>query len=215
MKSSNLLIMCAGLTSLSVAAFWADAGPLTPPAGPVSSTSPSLSSLETSINALAGADTPADTSTTPGDAFDGRPLMIAEGQTGLAFVLEIAGFGSSYWYFAEFGESVNVVLQQVVNQQGQQLTVPVAGGRALPQVMLVRDLTTDPVINSWWDLVKDGNVAAARTSASLIVFDNRLNEIARWNLYNCWPAALDHRAIDGQMAEQIRIVGEQIERVFN
>jgi len=215
MKSLNLLIVCAGLTSLSVAAVWANAGPLTPPAGPVSSTNPSLSSLEASINALAGADTPADTSTTPGDSLDGRPLMVAGGQTGLTYVFEISGYGSSYWQVAEFSESVNVSLQQVVNQQGQQLTVPVAGGRALSQIMLVRDLTTDPVIYGWWDLVKDGNFAAARASASLIVFDSNSNEIARWNFYNCWPAALDHRAIDGRMAEQMRVVGDEFERIFN
>ncbi|MHC4976512.1 MAG: phage tail protein [Planctomycetota bacterium] len=197
--------------------FWAVAGPLTPPAGPVADTSPSLADLDASISALAGAGAgPADTATTPGDSTDGRPLMTPAGFTGLIYELEIAGFGTtSTWEVVEFGESVSIIEVTVVGPGGLEVTTPVPGRRAIPQIVLVRDLSQDPTVHNWWGLVRNGNVAGARTTAALIIYDGALTEIARWNLYNCWPSSYEYRAIDGRMAEQLVIVGEDLERVFD
>jgi hypothetical protein len=214
MKSRRLMFVCAGAAGLSLAAFWASAGPLAPPAGPVSSTSPSLASLEASINAISSASAgPADTSTLPGDATDGRPLMVPGGQSGMTYRVEVAGQADGFWDVVEFSESIEVVEQTIINQQGQQVTIPVPGRTALPRVLLVRDFEANPAISDWWDLVKSGNVVSARTSASIVLLDDQGFEIARWNIYDCWPSAYDHRAIDGQWSEQLMIVGEFIERV--
>jgi hypothetical protein len=215
MRSHDRLSICIGVASLCAAGFWANAGPLAPPPGPVTETSPSLASLENSINALATAGAPADTSATPGDASDGRPLMLSTGQSGLIYRLEIAGYGVADWSVAELGESIEVNEHPVINSNGQEFITPIPGRVRTQRLLLVRDLTADSTIDTWWNLVKDGSLGAAQTTASLIVLDSQLNEIARWNFYDCWPAALDHRAIDGRMSEQLLIVAKFSERVFN
>lgn len=215
MKSTDRLFICVGVASLCAAGFWANAGPLAPPPGPVTETNPSLASLESSMNALAAAGAPADTSTTPGDATDGRPLMLSTGQSGLIYRLEIAGHGIADWSAVELGESIEVNEHPVINANAQEFITPVPGRVRMQRLLLVRDLTPDATIDTWWNLVKIGTWGSAQTAASLIVLDSQLNEVARWNFYDCWPAALDHRAIDGRMSEQLLIVAKFSERVFN
>jgi phage tail-like protein len=73
----------------------------------------------------------------------------------------------------------------------------------------------------WRQDVEKGNIAGARSQVSIILMDNSLKEVARWNLENAWPSKLICNPLDAsikgapgaQGVEVIAITAEWIARV--
>jgi phage tail-like protein len=54
-------------------------------------------------------------------------------------------------------------------------------------VTLKRGITDAMDIWDWRKMVEDGDVESARANGSIVMFDQHLSEVARWNFENAWP----------------------------
>lgn len=184
------------------------AGPLSPPGGPVASTSPSLADLEAALaTSTAG---PADTSSTPGSALDGKPLSVPDAVRVFA-ELQVGGVTTGFWHVSDLGRTTEIV--EYRDGQEPMNAIPLPGANALPAVSLIRPLSSDLSANDWYTLVESGDIVAARQDAELCVFDESGVLIAKWSLRQAWPWSLDVRCDGGACAEQLTIIMEHLIRV--
>jgi phage tail-like protein len=70
---------------------------------------------------------------------------------------------------------------------------------------------------TWRKQVEDGDVAGARQNGSVVMYDQTLAEVARWNFENAWPLKVTGPSVksDGNEigVEELTVVHEFIERV--
>lgn len=80
-----------------------------------------------------------------------------------------------------------------------------------------RGITSNMDIWTWRKMVEDGNVQAARHDGSIVMFDQTLTEVARWNFENAWPLKVtgpQPKADSNEIGvEELTIAHEFIERV--
>src|SRR6185503_1315168 len=67
---------------------------------------------------------------------------------------------------------------------------PLGRGKSLT-VVLRRPLNRDISMAAWHELVLLGDVAAARKSCSLVMFDAENRPVARYHLENAWPSKIE------------------------
>ncbi len=86
-----------------------------------------------------------------------------------------------------------------------------------PEIKLKRGKTNSMELWAWHEAVLTGDMAAARRSASLVMYDSTGKPVARYHLENAWPAKIE---IGGMKAgasealmEQVTITCESIQRV--
>lgn len=195
-----VMIVIAGAALTGVLAV---AGPLSPPPGPVAPTAPSLADIQAML-AVPGAP---DTASAPGSAIDGRPWP-APGAMRVGFVDDapVAGL----WTIADIAGSVEVI---EFRDGAGGASIPLAGFTKLPAVTLIRPLSPDLSAANWFETVAAGDLASARTSATLVFYTQAGEPVAQWLLTECWPHAYDIR-IDGlEAAEQVTITMEALQRI--
>jgi phage tail-like protein len=132
---------------------------------------------------------------------------------GLDFQGEISG------YFTEcsgIGSENEVITSNVVNESGVEVVLKVPGRLKWGDITLKRGITTNLDLWLWRQKVEEGNVNGARKDGSIIMFDQTLTEVARWNFANAWPSKISGPApkSDGNefSLEEITIVHEYIVR---
>lgn len=100
------------------------------------------------------------------------------------------------------------------------------------EVVLKRGKTRSPEMLAWHEAVREGNMAAARKSASLVMYDYDGKPVARYHLENAWPSKVEVGGLSGQgnvsdfqflkarasgggevAMETVTIVSERIQRV--
>jgi phage tail-like protein len=91
------------------------------------------------------------------------------------------------------------------------------GKRKPPTVTLRRGSTSGLELWSWHQTVLEGNIAAARKSASLVMYNTDGQPVARYYLEHAWPAKLELGAMKAGMSEilmeTVTIVCEGLQRV--
>jgi phage tail-like protein len=93
------------------------------------------------------------------------------------------------------------------------------GRTTYTNVICRRGVTSALDIWTWRKLVEDGNISSARKNVSIILYDTALNEAARWNLLNAWPARVtfvgpsDPGNATSHPIEEIELVSEDTIRV--
>lgn len=84
-------------------------------------------------------------------------------------------------------------------------------------ITLKGGFTKDIDLWNWRQQVIDGDIAGARKDGSIVLFDQRRNEAARWNFKRAWPAKLTvlQLKVDDveQLSEELAIAHEYLERV--
>jgi phage tail-like protein len=80
-------------------------------------------------------------------------------------------------------------------------------------VVLRRGFTGDPALFQWWKELVDG--AVDRRNVSIVLLDERRQEVARWNLRRAWPqkwAGPSLRGLGNEVAiETLELAHEGIE----
>ncbi len=57
-------------------------------------------------------------------------------------------------------------------------------------ITLKRGMTDDMDMWKWRQLVEEGKIDEARKNGSIVMFDQKGSEVARWDLINAWPSKI-------------------------
>ena len=117
---------------------------------------------------------------------------MANGRTdplvGFHYAVEIQGMVTGY--FAEcsgLGSEHEIIEHKVVDDRGREVIMKIPGRLKWENVTLKRGITDNMDIWDWRKMVEDGDVDSARSNGSIVMFDQQLEEVARWNFENAWP----------------------------
>lgn len=128
------------------------------------------------------------------------------------FKVEIEGV--TVGAFQEVG-GLEVIVEVVEFQDGDDLRLRKRpGGTSYSNIVLKRGYTATNELWAWMETVIDGPVE--RKAGSIILLDDALNEIIRYNFYEGWPCRWKGLVLDGLSTgvavEELEIAVEKIER---
>ena len=107
---------------------------------------------------------------------------------GFHFAVDISGQVTGYFTECSgLGSENEIVESKFVNDAGVEVVVKQPGRLKWQDITLKRGITSDLQIWEWRKMVEDGDVDGARTNGSIVMFDQALTEVARWNFENAWP----------------------------
>lgn len=115
------------------------------------------------------------------------------------------------------GSEQEVIEHKVVTEKGQEVVLKLPGRLKWENITLKRGITSSLDIWKWRKDVEDGKVDDARKDGSIIMFDQKLNEVARWNFERAWPVKVSGPQVKADSneigIEELTIAHEYIERV--
>ena len=83
-------------------------------------------------------------------------------------------------------------------------------------IVLKRGVTDSMDVWAWRKQVEDGKVDEARKNGSIIMYDQTITEVARWNFENGWPSKVSGPALKSDSnefgVEELVVVHEGITR---
>jgi phage tail-like protein len=92
-----------------------------------------------------------------------------------------------------------------------------AGKPKYSEVVLKRGLTTDTAVHDWYKQVTDAAEETPYKTASVVIYSRIKEEVARFNLEQCWPSKLSvsdlSASSDDVMVEELTIQHEFIDWV--
>ncbi len=116
---------------------------------------------------------------------------MANGRTdplvGFHYAVEIQGMVSGYFTECSGLGSEHEVVEHKVVDNGKEIIMKIPGRLKWENITLKRGITDNMDIWDWRKKVEDGDVESARSNGSIVMFDEHLSEIARWNFENAWP----------------------------
>ena len=123
------------------------------------------------------------------------------------FFTEVSGLGSEH----------EIVEHKVVNKKGQQVIIKVPGRLKWGDITLKRGITSTMDVWDWRKQVEDGDVKGARKNGSIIMYNQSLTEVARWNFEQAWPSKVTGPSLKADSnefgIEEMTLVHEYITRV--
>lgn len=137
---------------------------------------------------------------------------------GFSYGIDVAGTISGFFTKCDgLGSETAVVEHKVVDPQGRDVVQKIPGRLQWGDITLSRGITANMDFWKWRKEVEDGKVKSARKNGSIIMYDQELKEVARWNFVNGWPSKLDGPNLSSEgnevSVESLTIVHEGIERV--
>ena len=141
------------------------------------------------------------------------PPVVKNALTATRFELTIEGH--SLASFSEL-EGITSTVDVTTTSSGSGGAPQHIPGRAdAPAVVLKRRLTRNIELAAWHELVILGDVAAARKSCALTMFDAAGAAVARWHLTNAWPQKVEILAGEGSgiLTESVTLTCDFLQRV--
>lgn len=134
------------------------------------------------------------------------------------FAIEVQGAVNGYFTECSgLGSETETIEHKVVNGKGVEVTLKIPGRLKWENITLKRGITSNMDIWQWRKLVEDGNVNSARRNGSIVMYNQQLQQVARWEFQNGWPQKVSGPQVksDGNDlgVEELVIVHEYIERV--
>jgi phage tail-like protein len=134
------------------------------------------------------------------------------------FALDVQGVIKGYFTECSgIGSETEIAEQKVVNDKGIQVVLKVPGRLKWGDITLKRGLTSKMDLWDWRKQIEDGVVKGARKNGSIIMFNQELKPMAKWDFKNAWPSKISGPTpkSDGNdiSLEEITIVHEYITRV--
>jgi len=136
-----------------------------------------------------------------------------------AAMFELAIDGHSMAQFSSLtGISSSIDVVDYIQSDGKEnILKKLPGKRTPPTVVLERGMTKNIEMAAWHELVVLGDVAAARKSCSLRMFNTKNDPVACYHLRDAWPAKIEIGALKAGasevLMEKVTIVCEHIQRV--
>jgi phage tail-like protein len=137
---------------------------------------------------------------------------------GFHFAIDIAGVINGYFTECSgLGSEHEVIEHKVVTEKGNEVVLKIPGRLKWENITLKRGITKNMDIWKWRKQVESGHVDDARRDGSVIMFDQQLNEVARWNFLRAWPVKVtgpQPKSDSNEIGvEELTIAHEYIERV--
>ncbi len=85
---------------------------------------------------------------------------------------------------------LSVVKHKTMTADGKQVETRQPNKRSFSEVVLKRGFTKNTDLYDWFKATVDAGANVERSEASIIILDRDLEEIARFNLENCFPSKL-------------------------
>jgi phage tail-like protein len=96
------------------------------------------------------------------------------------FFLECSGLGSEN----------EVIEHPVVSETGQELTITTSGRLKWEQITLKRGITESLDMWEWRKMVEEGSTEDARRNGSIVMYNQKGEEKARWDFRDAWPVKI-------------------------
>ncbi len=137
---------------------------------------------------------------------------------GFHFAVDLQGHVTGYFTECSgLGSETETIEHKVINEAGVEVVMKIPGRLKWENIVLKRGITSDMQIWEWRKLVENGDVAGARCDGSVVMYDQTLTEVARWNFQQAWPVKVTGPSVkaDGNEIgiEELTIAHEYIERV--
>jgi phage tail-like protein len=137
---------------------------------------------------------------------------------GFHFAVDIQGQVTGYFTECSgLGSEQEVIEHKVVNEAGVEVVMKVPGRLKWENITLKRGITSNMDIWTWRKMVEDGDVAGARSDGSIIMYNQSLTEVARWNFNQAWPVKVTGPSVKADSneigVEELTMAHEYIERV--
>jgi len=137
---------------------------------------------------------------------------------GFHFAVDIQGVITGFFTECSgLGSEHELIEHKIVTDKGQEIVKKIPGRMKWEDITLKRGITSSMDIWDWRKQVEDGDVENARRDGSIVMFDQKLSEVARWNFERAWPLKVsgpspktDSNEIG---VEELVITHEYIERV--
>ena len=127
--------------------------------------------------------------------------------------------GGVQGFFTEcsgLGSETEIVEHKVV-KDGVEVVMKIPGRLKWENIVLKRGITSNMDIWTWRKQVETGDVSGARRDGSIVMFDQTLSEVARWNFIRGWPSKVTGPSVKSDSneigVEELTITHEYIERV--
>jgi phage tail-like protein len=107
-------------------------------------------------------------------------------------------------YFTEcsgIGSEHEVIEHKVIDEKSREIVMKVPGRLKWENITLKRGITNNMDIWDWRDEVVQGHVDTARRNGSIIMFDQSLKEVARWNFERAWPVKVSGPSVKADSNE--------------
>ena len=137
---------------------------------------------------------------------------------GFHFAIDISGVITGYFTECSgLGSEHEVIEHKVVTEKGTEVVMKIPGRLKWDNITLKRGITRNMDIWKWRNEVESGNVDSARRDGSVVMFDQQLTEVARWNFLRAWPVKVtgpQPKSDSNEIGvEELTIAHEYIERV--
>jgi phage tail-like protein len=133
---------------------------------------------------------------------------------GVEFQGQVAG---AFRECTGLGSENEIVEYKASGPRGEFVVKKVPGRMKWNNVTLKRGITDSMDMWQWRKLVEQGDVDGARKNGSIVMFDQKGTEVARWNFVNAWPSKLNGptaNANNNEVAiEELELTHEGYERV--
>jgi phage tail-like protein len=107
---------------------------------------------------------------------------------GFHFSVDIQGVVKGYFTeVSGLGSEHEVIEHKVVNESGHEIVMKIPGRLKWENIVLKRGITSSLDVWDWRKKIEDGAVDGNRHDGSIIMFDQNLNPVARWEFKQSWP----------------------------
>jgi phage tail-like protein len=121
---------------------------------------------------------------------------------GFHYAIDVSGVIRGYFTECSgIGSEHEVIEHKVIDEKGREHVMKIPGRLKWENVTLKRGITNNMDIWTWRDQVVQGKVDDARRNGSIIMFDQTLTEVARWNFENAWPVKVSGPAVKADSNE--------------
>lgn len=110
---------------------------------------------------------------------------------GFHFAVEVQGKINGYFTeVSGLGSESEIIEQKVTTPAGVEIVKKIPGRLKWGDITLKRGITSNMDLWEWRKEVEEGQVNNARKNGSIVMFDQELTEVARWNFNNAWPVKI-------------------------
>jgi phage tail-like protein len=137
--------------------------------------------------------------------------------TTFSFHVELDGVDIGAFKEASGIESETEIIEyKEATEKGKMIIRKVPGAMKWSDVTLKKRIDASTELWDWRRQVEEGDIDGARRTGSIVLYDSRHDEVARWNFEQAWPSkwkGADLDAGEDQVAvEEITITHERLER---